>query len=71
MDPLSVEESAGLASALSDARYDDEALAQLASLRQVVPPVRRVPQLTGHAYVMKEMWTKALEEYRDCCGRRD
>ncbi len=70
LDPLSVEETAGLAIALSDARHDEEALAQLASLRQVVPPVRRVSQLTGHVYVMMERWNEALDQYRDCCGEQ-
>jgi tetratricopeptide (TPR) repeat protein len=63
LDPLSVENSAGLAGALVGDRRYDEALALIAKLREVRPPLSRLYDLTAHVDMAKGMWPEAIAEY--------
>lgn len=62
LDPLSVENSAGLAGALYISGHYDEALALIAKLNEVRPEVGRLPELTAQIYMSKGMWPEAIAE---------
>jgi tetratricopeptide (TPR) repeat protein/tRNA A-37 threonylcarbamoyl transferase component Bud32 len=62
LDPLSVENSAALAGALYFAGHYDEALALIAKLREVRPPLARLPGLAAGIYMGRGMWREAIAE---------
>ena len=62
LDPLSVENSAALAVALVFAGHYDEALALVDKLRQVRPPLGRLPWTAAHIYMSKGMWAESIAE---------
>lgn len=63
LDPLSVSAIAEMGRALFYARRDDDALATLAPLRSLRPPVRRVKVIVGRIYEQKKMWREAMTEF--------
>src|SRR5207247_2696035 len=62
-DPLSVNATTELASALMFAKRYDEAVAELARLRDVQPPVRRVSIITREILGAKGLWTEAIATF--------
>jgi len=71
LDPLSVENSAGLAGALYGSRHYDEALALVDKLRQVSPPLGRLGGLAASIYRSKGMWPEAIAELGGKGGEPD
>lgn len=63
-DPLSPFVHAEVAEMLLANRRCDEALAQLARIRSVRPPLRRSAAVTGLCYAEKEMWPEAVAALR-------
>lgn len=68
-DPSSLAR-ADLAQALFFAGHDDEALAELQALREVRPPINRMPQLTSEIYLNKKMWKQAVDAFRGSADQR-
>ena len=63
LDPLPVENSVGLALALYGSGHYDKALALIGKLREVRPPLLRLPDLTAHVYMSKGMWPEAIAAF--------
>lgn len=62
LDPLSPSAAAEVAHALQAGDRCDEALAQLAPLRVLRPPLLRVSSIAAQCYVRKRMWPEAVAE---------
>ena len=62
LDPLSATATAEVAHALQANDRCDEALAQLAPLRSLRPPLLRVSGIAAQCYVRKRMWPEAIAE---------
>jgi TolB-like protein/DNA-binding SARP family transcriptional activator len=73
LDPLSATATAEVAHALQASNRCDEALAQLARLRSLRPPLLRAASIAAQCYVRKGMWREAVAEARlnlDVSGTR-
>jgi TolB-like protein len=62
LDPLSPSARAEVAHALQASGRCDEALAQLAPLRSLRPPLLRASMIAAQCYVRKRMWPEAAAE---------
>ena len=62
IDPLSASANAELAHAMLAANRCDEALAQLAPLRLLQPPLLRAAEFAAQGYACKGMWADAIAE---------
>ena len=64
LDPLSASATAEVAHALQASGRCDEALAQLAPLRSLRPPLLRTSSIAAQCYARKRMWPEAIAEAR-------
>jgi TolB-like protein/DNA-binding SARP family transcriptional activator len=62
LDPLSPSATAEVAHALLANHRCDEALAQLAKLRSLSPPLNRAAPIAAQCYARKQMWPEAIAE---------
>lgn len=68
-DPLSPSANAELGRALYFGGHYDEALARLAPLASLKPPLRRVPGYMGEIYMATEHWARAIAVLRPGANR--